>query len=271
MSAQRHEGKVAMITGAARGQGRAHCVRLASEGARIVAIDACSWMGTPGPPSTRADLDATVEEVRAAGGDVIDVVADVRDLAALRGAVGLAVDRFGRLDIVIANAGIVHSGYCWQMSEREWTDVIDVNLTGAWKTVAAAVPVMVEQGSGGSIILVSSVAGLKGLPFFGAYSASKHGLVGLCGTLANELGAHRIRVNSIHPGAVDTLMVTGDHPFHGLIEQHAATLGPIFGNALPGDALQPHDVSSLVSFLASDESWFMTGTHVPADLGSLAR
>jgi SDR family mycofactocin-dependent oxidoreductase len=266
----RLDGKVAFITGAARGQGRAHAVRLASEGARIIGIDICAPLDVKYPGATPQDLEQTVAEVEATGGRMVAVQADVRDPDGLGAALQVGVSEFGRLDVVIANAGIVSVGRLWELSESQWQQMLDVNLTGVWHTLKVTVPVLIEQGEGGSIIIVSSVAGLRGLPFVGHYVAAKHGAVGLCKTLANEVGAYRIRVNSIHPAAVDTAM-NHDPDLFETILSYPDTLAPIFMNALPETIMRPDEVSGLVAFLASDESRYITGAQLPIDFGTLLR
>ncbi|HET6963870.1 MAG TPA: mycofactocin-coupled SDR family oxidoreductase [Acidimicrobiales bacterium] len=266
----RMDGKVAFITGAARGQGRAHAVRLASEGADIIGIDICAQLVKGYPGATEADLDETVRLVEETGRQMVAVKADVRSFDEVSKAVSQGVERFGRLDIVVANAGIFSFARMWEIELEHWQDVIDVNLTGVFHTIKATVPTMIEQGEGGSIILTSSVSGLKGTPFTGAYTAAKHGVTGLCRTLANELGEYRIRVNSIHPAAVSTPMVT-DPALFDLMQQHADTLAPIFMNTLPYASMEPADVSAVVAYLASDDSRYTTGAHIPIDFGNLNR
>jgi SDR family mycofactocin-dependent oxidoreductase len=266
----RLDGKVAFITGAARGQGRAHAVRLASEGADIIGVDICAPLEVNYPPATPADLVQTADEVAAAGGRMVSVQADVRDLAGLGAALQQGLDEFGRLDVVVANAGILSVGRLWEISESQWQQMLDVNLTGVWHTLKVSVPTLIDQGDGGSIIIVSSVAGLRGLPFVGHYVAAKHGAVGLCRTLANEVGAYRIRVNSIHPAGVDTLM-NHDPDLFETIVRYPDTLAPIFMNTLPDTIMAPDEVSGLVAFLASDESRYMTGAQLPLDFGTLIR
>ena len=266
----RLSGKVAFITGAARGQGRAHAVRLASEGADIIGIDVCAQVEKGYPGATEADLAETARLVEGTGRSMVAVRADVRDLAAVGDAVAAGVERFGRLDVVVANAGIFSYGFLWEITPEQWRDMIDVNLTGVFHTIKATVPRLIEQGEGGSVILVSSVAGLRGVPFAGHYAAAKHGVVGLCRTLANEVGAHRIRVNSIHPAGVTTPMTT-DAGLFDLILAHSETLAPIYMNTLPYLSMEPEYVSNMVAFLASDESMYMTGAQIPIDMGTLAR
>jgi SDR family mycofactocin-dependent oxidoreductase len=266
----RLDGKVAFITGAARGQGRSHAVRLASEGAAIIGIDVCAQLVAGYPGATQEQLAETVELVKAEGQTMVAVRADVRHLDQVVAAVAEGLAEFGRLDIVVANAGIFTFGLLWEITEEQWHDMIDVNLTGVFHTIKATVPTLIEQGEGGSIVVVSSVAGLRGVPFAGHYAAAKHGAVGLCRTLANELGQHRIRVNSIHPAAVRTPM-NNDPGLFELILRHADTLAPIFMNALPYMSMEPSEVSHMVAFLASDDSKYMTGAQIPIDMGALTR
>ena len=266
----RLDGKVAFITGAARGQGRAHCVRLATEGARIIGVDICAPLDVKYPAATPEDLAETAELVAAAGQPMVAVTADVRHLDELSAALERGLAEFGRLDTVVANAGILSVGRVWEISESQWQQMLDVNLTGVWHTLKATVPVLIDQGGGGSIVIVSSVAGLRGVPFVGHYVAAKHGAVGLCRTLANEVGEYRIRVNSIHPAAVDTPM-NHDPDLFSTILSYPDTLAPIFMNALPDTIMRPDEVSGLVAFLASDESRYITGAQLPIDFGTLIR
>jgi SDR family mycofactocin-dependent oxidoreductase len=267
----RLEGKVALVTGAARGQGRAHAVRLAEEGADIIAADICRPVNTVKyAGATSEDLAETVRLVKGHGRRIVAHEVDVRDLPGLEELVSAGLQELGQLDIVVANAGILSAGRLWELSAEQWHELIGVNLTGVWNTIKAAVPVMVDQGTGGSVILVSSVAGLVGQPFIGHYAAAKHGVVGLCRSLANELGEYNIRVNSVHPVGVNTEMVKEPDLFT-LISDHATTLAPIFMNTLPFDFIEPEDVAGLVAFLASDEAKYMTGAQVPIDLGTVTR
>jgi SDR family mycofactocin-dependent oxidoreductase len=267
----RFSGRVAFITGAARGQGRAHAVRLAEEGADIVISDICAAVPTNGvTPASQEDLNETVRLVEKTGQRAIARVVDVRDLEGLEALGNEAVSELGHIDIVVANAGILNWGNAWELSSQSWNELIDVNLTGIFHTIKATVPHMIKQGTGGSIILTSSSAGLKGQPFTLAYTAAKHGVVGITRGLANELGAYDIRVNSIHPAGVETEMMKVDGLFQ-MIQQHAETLGPLFMNTLPHFSMKPEAVAGVVAWLASDESRYLTGAQIPVDLGSTNR
>ncbi|NLU65332.1 mycofactocin-coupled SDR family oxidoreductase [Rhodococcus sp. HNM0563] len=269
-ASHRFESKVVFITGAARGQGRAEAVRFAQEGADIIAVDACSeFSSTAYAGATRDDLDETVRLVEATGRRIVATVADVRDFDSLSQALAAGVETFGRLDVVIANAGICSGGLSWEISLEQWKETVDVNLTGVFHTAKAAVPHLLATGDGGSIVFTSSVSGIKGTPFTGHYAATKHGIVGLAKTMANELGEHRIRVNTVHPAGVETGMTVSD--LHPLIAKYASTLGPIYMNSLPYQILQADDVASVVAWVCSDEAKYITGAQVPIDLGNLIR
>jgi SDR family mycofactocin-dependent oxidoreductase len=275
----RVEGKVAFITGAARGQGRSHAVRLAEEGADIIAVDICAPLaGVSFPMSTPADLDETVAQVKALGRRIHAVVADVRDPDALKAVVDDGVTQFGRLDIVVANAGIGSDGTTLdKMTEPIWQDTIDINLTGVWRTAKVSIPHIIAGGRGGSIILTSSVGGLKAYPHIGHYIAAKHGVVGLMRTLAVELGAHGIRVNSVHPTQVNTPMVMHEGTYrmfrpdleNPTVDDFAAVSQSM--HILPTPWVEPHDISNAVLFLASDEGRFVTGATLPIDAGAMLK
>jgi SDR family mycofactocin-dependent oxidoreductase len=274
----RVEGKVAFITGAARGQGRSHAIRLAQEGADIVAVDLCGPVASVAYDlSSPQDLAETVKEVEALDRRIIATQADVRDYDAIKAALDDGVAQFGRLDIVSANAGIASYGTAAEMEEQTWQDTIDINLTGVWHTVKAAIPHLRAAG-GGSIILTSSVAGLKGLPNLAHYVAAKHGVVGLMRTLALELALDKIRVNSVHPTSVGTPMILNaatyalfapdldeaDRQKERIAERYAAI------NALGIPWVEPVDISNAVLWLASDEARYVTGVTLPVDAGQLA-
>jgi SDR family mycofactocin-dependent oxidoreductase len=263
-------GKVAFITGAARGQGRSHAIRLAEEGADIIAVDISRDYDTVGyPMATTADLAETVKAVEALDRRIIAAEADVRDLAALTAAVDDGVAQLGHLDIVSANAGICTVQAWDEVTPAVWQDTIDTNLTGVWNTMVAAAPHLIAAG-GGSIICTSSTAGLKGLPFLAPYVAAKHGVVGIAKTMANELAKHKIRVNTVHPTGVDTPMVAGLGGLQPLLTRDPE-LGPIFMNTLDVEAVDARDISNAVLFLASDEARYVTGLEFTVDAGNTIR
>jgi NAD(P)-dependent dehydrogenase (short-subunit alcohol dehydrogenase family) len=218
---------------------------------------------------TEEDLAETVRLVEAQDRRILARKADIRDLGALQALVEDGVAEFGRLDVVVANAGICPANWSWEIPVEQWKEVIDVNLTGTFYTMKATIPTLIEQGTGGSIIITSSVAGLRGHPFLAHYAASKHGVVGMAKSMAVELGQYDIRVNTIHPHGV----ATGMQPkrMFDLITENAATLGPIFMGTLPDPISQPEDIAAVVAFLASDDSHHMTGVQLPVDLGTLLR
>ena len=272
--AGRVEGKVAFITGAARGQGRSHAIRLAQEGADIIAVDICRQIDTvPYPMATPDDLAATVKEVEALDRRIVARQADVRDYGALKSALDDGVAQLGRLDIVSANAGIFSMGTAADLPEQAWQDMIDVNLTGVWHAAKAAIPQLIEAGNGGSIIITSSAAGLKGFPNFAHYVSAKHGVVGLMRTLALELAPHSIRVNSLHPTNVNTDMIQNEAMYQLFVpgsenptrEEFAAVSQSM--QALPISWVEPVDISNALLFLASDEGRYITGVTFPVDAG----
>ncbi|WP_373203104.1 mycofactocin-coupled SDR family oxidoreductase [Mycobacterium marinum] len=265
------DGRVAFVTGAARAQGRSHAVRLAREGADIIAMDICGPVSETitYAPATAADLSETIRAVESEGRKVLARQADVRDSAALQQLVADGVEEFGRLDVVVANAGVLGWGRLWELTDEQWDTVIGVNLSGTWRTLRAAVPAMIEAGNGGSIIVVSSSAGLKATPGNGHYAASKHGLVALTNTLAIELGEYDIRVNSIHPYSVETPMIEPDVMMQ-VFGEH-----PRFLPSFPPMPLQykglmtSEEVSDVVVWLAGDGSGTLSGAQIPVDKGAL--
>ena len=265
------EGRVAFVTGAARGQGRSHAVRLAREGASIIAIDVAADVSPDNgyPPADQAELDETVALVTAEGREILARAVDVRDSDGMSAILAEGIAAFGgRLDVVVANAGIVNWGRFWELSDDQWQTLIDVNLTGVWRTMKAAVPHMIEAGNGGSIITISSVAGIKSLPGQAHYSAAKHGVVGLTKTAAIELGEYGIRVNSIHPWGVATAMALEDANMEKIFTAHP-NYGMSFASALPTVVLaEPDDISDGVVYLASDLSRAVTGTQLTIDMGA---
>ncbi|MHB1517314.1 MAG: mycofactocin-coupled SDR family oxidoreductase [Acidimicrobiales bacterium] len=268
--AGRVAGTVALVTGAARGQGRSHALRLAIEGADIIAIDRCGDIdGLDYPLGTAEDLEETAELVAATGALVVHAVADVRDAVRLAEAVSEGVARLGRLDSVVVNAGVCAVRRWDEVTPALWDTVIGVNLTGAWNTCTATIPHLLASG-GGSIVLIGSTASVKGQPFFAPYVASKHGLVGIMRTLANELACHRVRVNGVLPTGVDTPMLMGMERLGRCIEERP-DLGPVFLNALPIDVIAPEEVSDAVLYLVSAESRSVTGLALNVDAGSTLR
>jgi SDR family mycofactocin-dependent oxidoreductase len=276
----RVEGKVAFVTGAARGQGRSHALRLAQEGADIIAVDIEGQIDSvPYPMSTPADMEETVRQIEALDRRIVATKADVRDFEAVKAALDDGVAQLGRLDIVAANAGIFSFGSMEELTEEQWSDMLDTNLTGVWHATKAAIPHLKAGGHGGSIILTSSTAGLMAIPNIGHYVAAKHGVVGLMRTLALELAPDFIRVNSVHPTSVDTDMIHNDATyalFAGdlpLAERTRDVVGERFQtlNALPIKWVEPVDISNAVLWFASDESRYVTGVTLPVDAGSLIK
>ncbi len=267
----RLEGKVAFITGAARGQGRAHAVRLAREGADILALDVAAPLpaGVPYDSATPEDLAQTAKEVEALGRRVLTHQGDVRDLEDMSEFVRRGVAEMGRLDVAVANAGICIPMTWDETTPQVFRDTMDINVTGVWNTVMASAPHMVAGGRGGAIVLVSSYAGKKMQPFMVHYTTSKHAVTGMTRAFAAELGAHSIRVNSVHPGGVATPMGSGD--MIGAIERtnasnpKLAAMGTTFID--PGYA-EADQIADAVAFLVSDEASFITAEHLSIDGGA---
>ncbi|HEY9242332.1 MAG TPA: mycofactocin-coupled SDR family oxidoreductase [Streptosporangiaceae bacterium] len=267
------EGKVAFITGAARGQGRSHAIRLAEEGADIIAVDICRQIESVSyPMATPDELAETVKAVEGLGRRIVAREADVRDEAGLRAAFDAGVAELGPVDIVLANAGIAPMALGEERHEA-WQDVIDVNLTGVFNTVEIAKPAMIERGQGGAIVLTSSTAGINGIGGDTrgglGYTASKHGLVGLMRSYANILAPHNIRVNSVHPTGVRTPMVVNEIMEAFLASDPHMSQG--MANALPVDMVEPVDISNAIVFLVSDDGRFVTGVALPVDAGFTVR
>ncbi|MCW1820629.1 3-ketoacyl-ACP reductase [Mycolicibacterium conceptionense] len=267
------DGKVAFITGVARGQGRSHAVTLAGQGAAIIGVDICADIASnPYPMAGRDELDETVALVEAAGGKMLGSVADVRDFHAVKSALDAGVEQFGRLDIVLANAGVAPTAFREVTIEEDlemWNDAVGVNLVGSFHTAKAAIPHLIAGGRGGSIVFTSSTAGLRG---FGGmqggglgYAASKHGIVGLMRTLANALAPHSIRVNTVHPTAVNTMMAV--NPAMTAFLEHYPDGGPHLQNPMPVSLLEPQDISATISYLVSDAAKYVTGVTLPVDAG----
>jgi (+)-trans-carveol dehydrogenase len=275
----RVEGKVAFITGAGRGQGRSHAVKLAAEGADIIAVDICHDVEGALPMATPDDLAETVKLVEAQDRRIIATETDVRDLDGLTAAVDAGVAELRRLDIVVANAGIASMGAAVQDMTRDgWQHTIDINLTGPWNTARAAIPHLIAGGRGGAIVLTSSVGGLHAMPNMSHYISAKHGVIGLMRSLAVELGQHHIRVNSVLPTNVNTPMFMNEGAYKmfrpDLENPTAADVEPIaaaFMHVLPHGWIEPEDVSNAILFLVSDESRYITGVPLPVDLGALLK
>lgn len=258
----RFQGRVALVTGAAGGQGKTHCERLAREGASIVAVD------LPEPVDGERRMDMTVAAVEAAGGHIVTGRADVRDLATLTSVVAGAVSELGRLDIVVANAGVLPTPTAaGEVTEEAWSWSLEVNLSGVWHTCQATLPHLRRTGDGGAIVVVNSIFGLRAWPEVIGYVAAKHGTVGLVRGLALELAEERIRVNAVHPTTVNTPMLHALAPEGVSAEEHAAQLRGF--NAIPVPWIEPADVSNAVAFLASDEARYITGASLPVDAGAL--
>jgi SDR family mycofactocin-dependent oxidoreductase len=274
----RVEGKVAFITGAGRGQGRSHAVRLAEEGADIIAIDICHDVKGALPMATAEDLAETAKMVEALDRRIVTHQADVRDLDALKAAVDDGVAQFGRLDIVLASAGVaMMGGRADKMSVGAWEHTIDINLTGVWNSARVAIPHLISGGRGGAIVLTSSVGGEHAMPFMSHYISAKHGVIGLMRSLAVELGQHDIRVNSVLPTNVNTPMYMNQGLFRSLrpdLENPTADdIRPIAEaqHVLPIGWVEPVDISNAILFLVSDESRYITGIELPVDGGTLLK
>jgi SDR family mycofactocin-dependent oxidoreductase len=274
------DGQVALVTGAGRGQGRSHALKLASEGADVIAVDIGGGRveTIPYELASEAELDSTIKEIEGMGRRAVKAVADVRSLSDLQAAVDAGLSELGKIDIVCANAGIGSWGVAWEMTEQQWKDMIDINLTGVFNTTRAALPSMVERGEGGSVVLTSSTAGLRAYANTAHYTAAKHGVIGLMKVLAQEAGAHRIRVNAVCPTTVRTPLVINDATFE-LFAPHLENpteddvREPFEGlNILPRVAwIEPEDVSDAVLFLCSDAAKFITGVALPIDAGNIVK
>jgi (+)-trans-carveol dehydrogenase len=269
----RFDGKVAFITGAARGQGRSHALRLAQEGADIIAVDISTQVDScPYPTATTEDLAESVRQVEALGRRIVAREADVRDTGALRAVVDEGVAEFGRLDIVCANAGITSYAPSAEMAEEMWEEMLAINLSGVWRTCKVAIPHLVASG-GGSIIITNSVAGLKGMARIAHYASAKHGLRGLMKVLAVEYGEHGIRVNTVHPTNVDTDMIMNDATMSRFGAGGGDAKAEFSAAArqmhlLPIPWVESVDISNAVAFLASDEARYITGVSLPVDAGA---
>jgi SDR family mycofactocin-dependent oxidoreductase len=271
-------GKVAFITGVARGQGRSHALEFARRGADIGGLDICHPIATvPYAMAELSDLKQTAQEIESLGGRALLEVADVRDPAAVQGVVARVIHAFGRIDVVLTNAGVFSVGDPLTLSPASWQDVLDVNLTGVWNTVQACLPAMVESGNGGSIVMTSSIGGVQGLLQCPHYVASKHGVIGLMRSLANELGQYRIRVNAVCPTNVNTPMIQNpanyrtfrpdleDPRREDIIDVASST------HILDVPWVEPEDVTAAAVWLASDAARYLTGVALPVDAGLLEK
>jgi SDR family mycofactocin-dependent oxidoreductase len=269
------DGKVALVSGAARGQGRSHAVRLAQEGADIIGFDICRDVETMVyPGATPEDLDETVRLVEKQGRRMIASQADVRDPDAVRALVADGLAQLGRLDIVCANAGVLTAVPAVDMTDQDWAVTIDTDLTGVWNTISAALPRMIEQGDGGSVVVTSSTAGLRGLANLSHYSAAKHGVIGLARALAWEMGQHNIRINVVVPTTMLTHMVDNPGMIANLAPEHQTptladaqpTLAAL--SMLPAWHIEAIDISNAIAWLCSDQARYITAATIPVDLGA---
>ena len=275
----RLDGKVVLISGVARSQGRSHAVRFAEEGADVIGFDVLGEIkGSPSAPATQADMDETVRQVEALDRRIVATKADVRDWAAVKAAVDDGVAQLGRLDVVLGNAGVFTSpSLAEDMDDDIFMDTLDINVAGVWRTAKAAIPHLKKNENGGSIILTSSVAGLSAFPNFAHYVASKHAVVGLMRTLALELAPYQIRVNSVHPGTVNTVMVMNDvlsRLFRPDLENPTSEdflAASKQMNPMGIEILEAVDISNAMVFLASDEARYITGVTLPVDAGSMVQ
>ena len=275
----RLDGKVVLISGVARSQGRSHALRFAEEGADVIGFDVLDEIkGSVSGPATQADMDETVRQVEALDRRIIATKADVRDWAGVKAAVDDGVAQLGRLDVVLGNAGVFTApSLAEDMEDDIFMDTLNINVAGVWRTAKAAIPHLKNNANGGSIIMTSSVAGLSGIANFAHYVASKHALVGLMRTLALELAPSQIRVNTVHPGTVNTVMVMNDvlaRVFRPDLENPTADDVIAVAqqmNPMGADMLEPYDISNAMVFLASDEARYITGVTLPVDAGSMVQ
>lgn len=272
------DGKVAFITGVARGQGRSHALTLAREGASIIGLDLCDKPSTTAyPGTTEEDLQETVRQVKEAGGQIFVDVADTRDYAQVKAVFDRGIEQFGRVDIVIPNAGICSGAKTWEIEPTDWREMVDINLTGVFHTVKVAIPTMITQNQGGSIVFIGSTEALKGAENISSYAASKHGVTGLMTSLARELGQYNIRVNSVNPTCVDTHMINNDFVYglfrpdldkptrEDVIDTFAGT------HILPVPWMQPQDVSNAILYLVTEPGRYITATPMVIDAGFMIK
>lgn len=272
------DGKVAFITGVARGQGRSHALALAAEGAGIIGLDLCAKPTTTAyPGATEEDLHETVRLVKELGGQIFADVADTRDFDQVKDVFDRGVEQFGRVDVVIPNAGICSGAKTWEISPKDWREMIDINLNGVFHTVKAAIPQLISQGEGGSIVFIGSTEALKGAENISSYAASKHGVTGLMTSLARELGRHGIRVNSVNPTCVDTHMINNEFVY-GLFrpDLERPTRDDVIGtfsdtHLLPVPWIEPRDVSSAILYLVTESGRYITATTLVVDAGFIVK
>lgn len=272
------DGKVAFITGVARGQGRSHALTLAREGASIIGLDVCAKPSTtPYPGATEEDLQETVRQVKEIGGQIFVDIADTRDYAAVQGVFDRGIEQFGRVDIVLPNAGICSGAKTWELSPEDWREMVDINLNGVFHTVKAAIPTLIAQNEGGSIVFTGSTEALKGAENISSYAASKHGVTGLMTSLARELGQYNIRVNSVNPTCVDTHMINNDFVY-GLFRpdldkptRDDVTDTFTSTHVLPVPWIQPQDVSNAILYLVTEPGRFITATPLVIDAGFIVK
>src|SRR5262249_22341172 len=272
------DGKVAFITGVARGQGRSHALTLAREGANIIGLDLCAKPSTTAyPGATEEDLQETVRLVKETGAQIIADVADTRDYDEVKSVFDRGIEQLGRIDIVLPNAGICSGAKTWEISPSDWREMIDINLNGVFHTVRAAIPTMIAQNEGGSIVFTGSTEALKGAENISSYAASKHGVTGLMTSLARELGQYNIRVNSVNPTCVDTPLINNDFVYglfrpdlekptrEDVIDTFAHT------HILPVPWIQPEDVSKAILYLVTDPGRYITATPLVIDAGFIVK
>jgi len=272
------DGKVAFITGVARGQGRSHALTLAREGARIIGLDLCGKPTTTAyPGTTEEDLQETVRLVEEAGGQIFVDTADTRDYEAVKDVFDRGIAQFGRIDIVVPNAGICSGAKTWEIEPEDWREMVDINLNGVFHTVKAAVPTMIAQNQGGAIVFIGSTEALKGAENISSYAASKHGVTGLMTSLARELGQYNIRVNSVNPTCVDTDMINNDFVYglfrpdldkpsrDDVIDTFSGT------HILPVPWMQPQDVSNAILYLVTEPGRYITATPLVIDAGFMIK
>ena len=272
------DGKVAFITGVARGQGRSHAVTFAREGANIIGLDLCAKPSTTAyPGATEEDLEETIRLVKEAGGQIHAEVADTRDYEQVKAAFDRGVEQFGRVDIVLPNAGICSGAKTWQISPKDWREMVDINLNGVFHTVKAAIPTLISQAQGGSIVFIGSTEALKGAENISSYAASKHGVTGLMTSLARELGQYNVRVNSINPTCVDTHMINNEFVY-GLFRPDLASptredvIESFTGtHLLPVPWIQPQDVSDAILYLVTEPGRYVTATSMVIDAGFMVK